>query len=129
MDAIANMLSAIKNALAVKKEQVDLPHSRIKEDICRLLLAEGYISKCDIMSRMNKKIIRLTLKYLDNKTSVIEGMKRISSSSRRIYVGRTNIPRIRSGYGTVILTTPQGIMTDEQARAKKTGGEIICSVW
>lgn len=129
MDSIADMLARINNALKVRKDGVDLPHSRVKEEIARLLLAEGFISKYDVFSRLNKKFIRLGLKYAENKKSVITGLKRVSKSSRRIYVGTKNIPWIEGGFGTVILSTPKGLMTDSEARAQKVGGEILCYVW
>lgn len=129
MDSIGDMLAIIRNGFSVKKESVDIPHSRIKEGIAKLLLAEGFISKFDVQSRMNKKFLKIGLKYTAAKKSVIEGLKRVSKSSRRIYAGARAIPRVQSGFGTVILSTPRGLMTDEQAREQKLGGEVICYVW
>lgn len=129
MDSIADMLIRINNALKVKKETVDLPHSRMKEEIGKILLGEGYISKCEVLTRMNKKFLRLGLKYSSTNKSVIEGVKRISRPGRRIYVGATAIPRVHAGFGTAVLSTARGIMTDEEARAGKVGGEVLCYIW
>lgn len=129
MDTIADFMAAIKNAIAIRKEVVDVPHSKIKEEIAKILLGEGYIGKCDVMVRMNKKHLRIGLKYAENKKNVISGMKRISKSSRRVYVGARSIPRVHSGFGTVIISTSKGLMTDEAAREKKLGGEVICYIW
>jgi small subunit ribosomal protein S8 len=129
MDSIGDVLVRINNALKVKKETVDLPHSKMKEGIGKILLEEGYISKCEVMTRLNKKYLRLGLKYTGDNKSIIEGMRRISTPGRRIYVGVQKIPRVQSGFGTAILSTPKGLMTDEGARASKIGGEVICYVW
>jgi len=129
MDSIADMLVRIQNAIRIREETVDLPHSKVKEGIARILLEEGYVSNLDTFTRMNKRFLRIRLKYTEAKKSVIAGMKRISSSSRRIYVGADSIPRVQCGFGTAIVTTPKGLMTDEQAREKKLGGEILCYVW
>jgi small subunit ribosomal protein S8 len=129
MDTLANMMAAMKNAIAIRKETVDIPHSRIKEEVAKILLGEGYIGKYDVLARTNKKFLRIGLKYTPDKKSVIGGMKRISKSSRRVYAGAQSIPRVHSGFGTVILSTSKGLMTDEAAREKKLGGEVIGYVW
>jgi len=129
MDSIADMLVRMQNAIRVREETVDIPHSKIKEGIARILLEEGYIGNLDSFARMNKKFLRIRLKYTEAKKNVIAGMRRISRSSRRIYVGADALPRVQSGFGTAIVTTTQGLMTDEQAREKKLGGEVICYVW
>ena len=129
MDSIADMFVRINNALKVRKETVDVPHSRMKEAIARIMLAEGYIGKCETLSRMNKKFLRLGLKYAAENKSVIEGIRRVSTPGRRIYVGIGSIPRIRAGFGTAILSTSRGLMTDEDARTAKVGGEVLCYIW
>jgi small subunit ribosomal protein S8 len=129
MDSIADMFVRMMNAIRSREETVDLPHSRIKEQIARILQAEGYISKYDILTRINKGCLRLWLKYTEKKKSVIEKMKRVSTPGRRVYVGCRALPRIRSGYGTAIISTPKGLMTDGEAREKKLGGEVIGYVW
>jgi small subunit ribosomal protein S8 len=129
MDSIADLLVRIKNALNVCKETIDLPHSRTKEAIGKILLAEGYISNCEIMTRANRKYLRIRLKYNSAKKAVITGMKKISTPGRRVYVRARAVPRVRSGFGTAILSTPRGVMTDEAARENKIGGEVLCYVW
>lgn len=129
MDSIADMLIRINNALKVKKETVDLPHSRMKEEIGKILLGEGYISKCEVLTRMNKKFLRLGLKYSSTNRSVIGGLRRISRPGRRIYVAAAAVPRVHAGFGTAILSTARGVVTDEEARASKVGGEVLCYIW
>lgn len=125
MDSIADMLVRMENALRVRRETVDIPHSKIKEGIVRILLAEGYISKYDTFARLGKKYLRVGLKYTGAKKGVIEKMGRVSKPSRRIYVGVRSIPRVQAGYGTAILSTSKGLMTDAEAREKKLGGEVL----
>jgi len=129
MDSIGDVLVRINNALKVKKETVDLPHSKMKEGIGKILLEEGYISKCEVMTRLNKKYLRLGLKYTGNNKSIIDGMRRVSTPGRRIYRGADAIPRVQSGFGTAILSTSRGLMTDEKARADKIGGEVVLYIW
>lgn len=129
MDSIADMLIRLKSALNVKQENVDVPHSGLKEEVAKLLLAEGYISKLDTHSRMNKKYLRLTLKYDANKKSVISGLRRVSKPGGRFYVGKRKVPRVQSGFGTAIISTSRGLMTDETARENKLGGEVVCYIW
>ena len=129
MDSIADMLVRLSNGLRVKKETVEMPHSRLKEEIGKLLVAEGYIDKCEVLTRLNKKQLRFGLKYNAKKRGVIEGVKRVSRPGRRIYVGADKIPRIRAGFGTAIISTPKGLMTDEAARQQKIGGEVMCHIW
>lgn len=128
-DPIADMLSRIKTALSIRGEAVDIPHSRIKESIAGILVAEGYIEKYAVHERMHKKFIRINLKYRKNKSGVIMGLQRVSKPSRRVYFDSISLPRVQSGFGTAIISTSQGLMSDEQARAKKLGGEILCYVW
>lgn len=129
MDPIADMLVKIKNALKKRDETVDLPHSRVKEGIARIFMAEGFFSKCDTLTRMNKKFLRIGLKYTGDKKSIIAGLRRASRPGRRIYVGNDSIPQMQAGFGTVVLSTSRGLMTDEQAREQKLGGEVVCYIW
>ncbi len=129
MDSIADMLIRIKNAQGVKKEGVDLPHSRVKEAIAKIMLAEGFIAKADTFSRGAKKYLRLVFKNPGGRQPLIEGMKRISTPGKRVYVGAAELPRVRSGFGLAIISTSKGMMTDEEARAKKMGGEVVCYIW
>jgi small subunit ribosomal protein S8 len=105
-----------------------LPFSKMKEEVAKILLGEGYLSKVDVFSRGNKKYLRLGLKYAGKK-SVIEDLKRVSKPGRRIYVNAQSLPRVQAGFGTAIISTSKGLLTDEQARQQKLGGEVICYVW
>lgn len=128
-DPIADMLSRIKNAQNVRAEVVDIPHSRTKEAIASILVNEGFVAKSDALKRMEKKFLRLTLKYKPNKKGIINGLRRVSKSGRRVYAGARELPRVQAGFGTAIISTSKGIMTDEAARSKKLGGEVLCQVW
>ncbi|MFH1386655.1 MAG: 30S ribosomal protein S8 [bacterium] len=129
MDSIADLLVRLRNGLQVKKDFVDVPHSKMKEDILKILHEEGFIGKYEALAKMKKKYLRVTLKYIKGRQSVIAGMKRVSTPGRRIYVGAGEIPRVRSGFGVAIISTPKGVMQGEKAREGKVGGELLCSVW
>ncbi len=128
-DPITDMLNRINNALNARLESVDVPHSSIKEEIARLLVSEGYIEKYDILKRMEKGFIRMALKYGKDKKGIIGCMRRVSKPGRRIYAGSRSIPRVQAGFGTAIISTSRGVMTDEAARSQKLGGEVICYIW
>jgi small subunit ribosomal protein S8 len=128
-DPIADMLSRIKNGLNARMEAIDIPHSKIKESIAKILVDEGYVGKVDPMQRMSKKFLRLTLKYRQDKKGVIMGVRRISKSGRRKYVDTSSLPKVQSGFGTAIISTSKGVMTDQEARAQKIGGEVLCYIW
>lgn len=129
MDSIADMLVRINNALRIREEAVEIPHSKMKEGIGRILQEEGYVARCEVVTRMSRKFLRINLKYNAAKRGVISNLKKVSTPGRRIYVGADAIPRVHSGFGTAILSTPRGLLTDEKARASKIGGEVICHVW
>ncbi|MBN2057539.1 MAG: 30S ribosomal protein S8 [Candidatus Saganbacteria bacterium] len=128
-DPIADMLIRIKNAQGVRKETVDLPHSRLREEVARVLVEEGYLAKVDAMKRMEKKFLRLSLKYGQDKKGIIKGLRRVSKPGRRVYSDSCSLPRIQAGFGTAVLSTSRGIMTDEAARTEKVGGEVLCYIW
>ncbi len=127
-DPIADMLTRIRNAAIVKSEKVDIPASRIKLEIAKILKEEGFIRAYKILKDKKQGILRLTLKYVDNE-NVISGLKRVSKPGRRVYVGRQEIPRVMGGVGIAILTTPKGILNDRTCRRESVGGEIICYIW
>jgi len=129
MDSIADLLVRLRSGLNAKKESVDVPHSKMKEEMARLLLAEGFIGRYETHARMNKKHLRINLKYTPDRKSVIVGLKRVSTPGRRIYVGAAKVPRVQCGFGTALISTNKGLMTDEAARKQKLGGEIICYIW
>ena len=128
-DSIADMLTRIRNANSQKHDSVDIPKSRIKQEIAQILLDEGYIKGFEVVDDKKQGIIRVELKYLPNKERVISGIKRISKPGLRIYVNSNEVPKVLGGLGIAILSTSHGLMTDKKARQDKVGGEVICYVW
>ena len=126
-DPISDMLTRIRNAGAAQLPTVELPHSRIKESVAKLLQQQGYITDVSIEGDTKKKL-KMRLKF-NGKKSVIEGLKRVSSPGLRRYVGATEIPRVRGGLGVAIVSTSEGLLTDQQARKKNLGGELLCYIW
>ncbi|OGP19638.1 MAG: 30S ribosomal protein S8 [Deltaproteobacteria bacterium GWA2_57_13] len=130
-DPIADMLTRIRNATRARHESVGVPWSRTKEEIARLLVAEGFLQevrKLKSKERVGDELL-IQLKFDREKQPIISGLKRISRPGRRVYVGATEIPPIRGGLGLNILSTPKGILADREARKANVGGELICSVW
>lgn len=131
-DPIADMLTRIRNALTAGFLEVKIPYSRLKEDLARVLLDEGYIENYTVEESQPYNIIHVRLKYFGTRRDrrpVITGLKRVSKPGRRIYVGKGDIPWVLSGMGIAVLTTNQGLMTGHQARRKGIGGEVLCYVW
>jgi small subunit ribosomal protein S8 len=126
-DPISDMLTRIRNANGALLPQVNVPHSKLKESIAGILKREGYIQDFAVEGHI-PKTLKLRLKY-QGKKSVIEGLRRVSSPGLRRYVGSTEIPRVRGGLGVALLSTSEGLMTDNQARKKNLGGELLCYVW
>lgn len=128
-DSIAELLTRIRNANQAKKNRVDIPSSKMKQEIARILKEEGYIKNYRVISDRRQGILRIYLKYTSKKERVISGIERISKPSLKHYVKRVKIPRVLGGLGVAILSTSQGIMTDREARKRRLGGEIICHIW
>lgn len=131
-DPIADMLTRIRNALLVKRTTVDIPASKLKLEIARILKEEGYIEAFRLVEQAPFNIIQLELKYSGSRrerTPVISHIERVSKPGRRVYRKRLDLPRVRSGMGTAIVTTPKGVMTAQQARRENVGGEVLCVVW
>jgi len=126
-DPISDMLTRIRNAGGAQLHTIELPHSRVKESVAKILLSEGYISEVSVSGEV-KKTLKLKLKF-NGKKSVIEGLKRVSSPGLRRYVGATEIPRVRGGLGVAIVSTSEGLLTDSQARKKNLGGELLAYIW
>jgi len=126
-DPISDLLTRIRNAGAAQLPSVELPHSRIKESVAKLLQQQGYITDVSVEGDTKKKL-KLRLKF-NGKKSVIEGLKRVSKPGLRRYVGATEIPRVRGGLGVAIVSTSEGLLTDSQARRKNLGGELLCHIW
>ncbi len=127
-DPIGDMLTRIRNAALIKAEKVDIPASRIKLEIAKILKEEGFIRAYKILKDKRQGILRLTLKYVES-DNAISGLKRVSKPGRRVYVGSREIPRVMGGVGIAILTTAQGIMSDKTCRRESVGGEVICYIW
>jgi small subunit ribosomal protein S8 len=128
-DPIADMLTRIRNASKAKLEKVDIPSSKLKLEIAKILKDEGYIKNLKMVKDRRQGVIRIYLKYTDEESSVIQGLKRVSRPGCRIYVGNTAIPRVMGGMGTAILSTPRGVQTGKQAKKDNVGGEVLCHIW
>ena len=126
-DPIADMLTSIRNAGRALLPAVELPHSRMKESVAKILKSEGYVADVTVEGDAIKKL-KIRLKY-QGKKNVIEGLKRVSRPGLRRYVGATEIPRVLNGMGVSIMSTPEGVMTGAQAKKKNLGGELLCQVW
>jgi len=127
-DPIADMLTRIRNAQTAHHDSVEFPASRIKLDILRILKGEGYIKDFRVRRDGPRRKAKVWLKYVDKKP-VLSGLKRVSTPGRRIYVGKGEIPKVLSGVGVAVLSTPQGVLPGHQARRRGVGGEVLCYVW
>ncbi|MCS6969952.1 MAG: 30S ribosomal protein S8 [Planctomycetota bacterium] len=129
-DPIADMLTAIRNAIMAAKDQVDVPHSRIKEGIARVLLQEGYVSAVSVLDTKPARTLRIALKYSDDGEPAIHRIQRVSTSGRRVYCGYRELRPVIRGYGIAILSTPAGILSDRECRRRRPrlGGEVLCTV-
>jgi small subunit ribosomal protein S8 len=127
-DPIADMLTRIRNSIRIKSEKVDIPISKIKLEIAKILKEEGFIRAYKILKDRKQGILRVIPKYTDSQ-SVISGLKRISKPGRRVYVASDKIPKVMGGLGVAILTTSKGVLSDKACRGEGVGGEVICYVW
>jgi small subunit ribosomal protein S8 len=128
-DPIADMLTRIRNALKARFPKVDVPASKLKTEIARILKDEGYILNYKIVDEGSHKAIRVYLKYTPANQPVISNLERVSRPGCRVYVGSGEIPKVLGGLGVNILTTPKGVMTGKSARKEGVGGEVLCQVW
>lgn len=128
-DPIADMLTRIRNALGARHPKVDVPASRLKMDIARILKDEGYIANFKMAEDGSRRSIRIYLKYTPGNVPVISRIERVSRPGCRVYVGSREVPRVLGGLGINILTTPRGVMTGSAARKENVGGEVLCQVW
>jgi small subunit ribosomal protein S8 len=128
-DPIADMLTRIRNAVLIRAEKVDIPASRMKLDIAKILKEEGFIRAYKILKDKKQGILRITLKYAPDSQPIIAGLKRISKPGRRVYVNTDLVPTIMGGVGISILTTSKGILTGKVCRREKVGGEVLCHIW
>jgi len=127
-DPVADFLTRVRNAIAVRHQKVDVPASKLKVEIARIMKEEGYISNFKLTEEEGHKVLRIYLKYNGSNEAAIASIQRVSRPGCRVYVGRTDIPRVMGGLGVNILTTPKGVMTGRQARKEGVGGEILCEI-
>jgi len=127
-DPVADMLARIRNAISSRQQKVDVPASKLKAEIARILKEEGYIANFKATEEEGHKVLRIYLKYSHNEAA-ISNVARVSRPGCRVYVRRSEIPRVLGGLGINILTTPRGVMTGRQARKQGLGGEVLCEVW
>lgn len=128
-DTIADLLTRIRNASTAKHATVDIPASGIKKSITQILLDEGYIKDYKVIDDGKQGIIRVTLKYDENRKSVITGLKRVSKPGLRIYSGCEDLPKVMKGLGVAIISTSKGVITDKEARKLNVGGEVLAFIW
>jgi small subunit ribosomal protein S8 len=128
-DPIADMLARLRNAVIARHDFVNMPHSILKEHIAKVLKSEGYVDDVRSEDHDGKRRLTVVLRYGHNKQAAIDGLLRLSSPGRRVYVRHDRIPRVRSGMGISILSTSRGVMTDRDARKQRVGGELLCAVW
>ncbi len=128
-DPIADMLTRIRNANMAEKKTVQMPHSKMKSELARLLKSEGFIKDYTMENKDGKSVLNLFLKYTVEREPIIQGLRRISKPSCRKYVASGEVPRVLGGIGVAILSTSSGVMTDNEARKQKVGGEVLCYVW
>lgn len=127
-DPIADMLTRIRNAVRIKADKVDMPASRMKLEIAKILKEQGFIRAYKILKFKKQGILRLNLKYVDG-SSLITDLKRISKPGRRVYVGKLEVPRVMGGVGMAIVSTSRGMLSDSICRSEGVGGEVLCYVW
>ena len=127
-DPVADMLTRIRNGFRARHPRVDMPSSKLKVEIARVLKEEGYISNYKVAEEKKKATLRVFLRYAPDGSSVISKIGRVSKPGRRVYVGSREVPKVLGGLGVNILTTPQGVMTGKAARRAKVGGEVLCNV-
>lgn len=128
-DPIANMLTVIRNANTVKMERVDIPASKLKMEIIKIFKNEGYVKNFKLIDENKKSYIRVYLKYTQSGECIIHNLKRVSRPGLRVYKKKNELPRIFNGFGTSIISTSQGVLTDKKAREKSVGGEVLCYIW
>lgn len=128
-DPIADMLTRIRNASKMKLEKVDIPSSRLKVEIAKILKEEGYVKNVKLVKDRRQGLIRVYLKYIDDEVPAIQGLKRVSRPGCRVYVGAESIRPVMGGLGIAVLSTPKGIQTGKQAKKDHVGGEVLCHIW
>lgn len=128
-DPVADMLTRVRNALAVGHDQVSMPSSRFKEHVAQILADEGFIDRYDVAEAQPGRSLTIALRYGDRREPAIKGLRRISKPGHRIYRGAGHLPRVQGGLGVAVVSTSQGLLPDREARRRRLGGEIVCEVW
>jgi small subunit ribosomal protein S8 len=128
-DPIADMLTRIRNASLARHDRADMPHSRLKEHVAGVMKAEGYLDDVRVSEGEEQRTLTVVLRYGRDKQAVIDGVKRVSTPGRRVYVRHDRIQKVCSGMGISILSTSRGVMTDREARKQRVGGELLCEIW
>jgi small subunit ribosomal protein S8 len=128
-DPIADMLTRIRNGSMARHERVEMPHSNLKEHVATVLKAEGYVDDVRVSEGEEPKMLTVVLRYGRDRQSAIDGLRRVSTPGRRVYVRHDRIARVCSGMGISILSTSRGVMTDREAKRQRVGGELLCEVW
>jgi len=128
-DPIADLLTCIRNACKAKHKKVDVPTSKVKAEVVRVLLREKYINNFKSIDDKKRGLLRIYLKYDQKERPVIQGIERVSKPGRRVYIRRHEVPKVQGGLGTALISTPSGIMTDQEARDEGLGGEYLCRIW
>ncbi len=128
-DPIADMLARLRNASTAMHDEVDIPASKIKESIARILVDEGFVDALEIAEDGGHPVLRIKLRYDQERNSAISGIRRVSRPGRRVYRGAEHLPRVLGGLGVAIISTSHGVMTDKQARRSRVGGEVMAYVW
>jgi small subunit ribosomal protein S8 len=128
-DPIADMLTRIRNAVAIGHERVAMPSSKLKVNIAQILVDEGFIDRYEVVENDHRSELELVLRYGERRRPVIEGIKRVSRPGHRVYRGARDLPRVQGGLGVAVVSTSQGLMPDREARKRRLGGEIVCEVW
>ncbi|HDH13329.1 MAG TPA: 30S ribosomal protein S8 [Nitrospirae bacterium] len=128
-DPVADMLTRIRNGNMARLEKVNVPASKLKIEIAKILKEKGFIKSFKVLRDRKQGIIRISLKYLNGQEKCLTGLKRISKPGRRVYVDKTEIPKVMGGFGIAILSTSKGILTDTVCRREGVGGEVLCNIW
>jgi small subunit ribosomal protein S8 len=128
-DPIADMLARLRNGALARHAAVSLPASKLKASIARVLAEAGYVGDVSEEEREGRTVVRVELRYADDGRALIDGLRRVSRPSRRVYVGKDEVPKVRNGLGIAVLSTSKGILSDRAAREAGVGGELLCEVW
>jgi len=128
-DPIADFLTRIRNGIHARHEAVEMPASKMKLELAKILKAEGYIKNFKVVQDQKQGLLKLFLKYDDERVAAIGSIRRVSKPGRRVYAGNEDLPKVKNGLGIAIISTSKGVMTDRRAREEKVGGEVLCAIW